>query len=116
MKLIRVYIRNDWLYENTSRQKFREMGPKDALSISKKTLKTVPLLAIASAGMSKGMATQGISLINYSMQILKQAHTGIGNVGKIKIVLFMKQLIYLSRKNLQKWLMRILNYLMPNFG
>jgi hypothetical protein len=92
MKLLRVYIRNDWLYENTSRQKFREMGPKDALSISTKTLKTVPLLAIASAGMSKGMATQGLSLINYSMQILKQAHTGIGNVGKNKDCSFYEEI------------------------
>ncbi|KTD39143.1 hypothetical protein Lnau_0212 [Legionella nautarum] len=92
MKLLPVCIRNDWLYENTRRQKFREMGPKDVLSISKKTFKTVPLLAIATAGMSKGLATQGISLLNYSMQILKQAHTGIANVGKNKDCSFYQEI------------------------
>ncbi|WP_157066460.1 hypothetical protein [Legionella drozanskii] len=100
MKLIQVYVRNDWLQQNTNRQKFREVEPKDVLSISAKVLKAAPLLTIATAGMSKGMLTQSMSLLNFSMHILKQAHTGIGNVGKNKGCSFYEDIDLLKQKKL----------------
>lgn len=82
MKILMIYARNDWLVENTTRQRFREITPKDYMPNSLKVLTAAPLLGLATVGMSNGMHLEGTVLYNTSMHILKEMHNGIGNAGK----------------------------------
>lgn len=84
MKIKDVYVRKEWLYENTTRQKYRDLTPSDYVASTKKVLKGVPLLVLVGAGLSKGhvLATQSIGLLNYSQHSFKEIHNGITNAGR----------------------------------
>ncbi|WP_454783741.1 hypothetical protein [Legionella sp. WA2024007413] len=82
MKILEIYRTNEWLTDNTRRQKFREMTKNDFIDSTKKVLKAVPILTIAGAGFSKGLQENSIGLTNLSLHILKEVHNGIGYSGK----------------------------------
>ncbi|WP_454780769.1 hypothetical protein [Legionella sp. WA2022007384] len=82
MKILEIYRTNEWLTENTRRQRFRDLTKNDFIESTKKVLKAVPILTIAGAGFSKGLQENSIGLTYMSLHILKEVHNGIGYSGK----------------------------------
>lgn len=82
MKIVEMYLRNDWIIENTTRQRFKKMNVEDYISSSLKLLKAAPILGFAGVGMSNGMHEESRVLFNAHTHILKEMHNGIGNAGK----------------------------------
>lgn len=104
MKTLEVYVRKEWIDQNTSRQRYRALTYQDPLSMLTKSAKAIPAIGLAGAGMGKNLANQSLSLSNYGLHTLKEVHNGIANVGKNEDCRFNTPVDMSGQKELKKQL------------
>jgi hypothetical protein len=84
MKVLQVWVDNEWRRNNTSRRKFREMLPKDYLNSTLRVVGASSLVLLSGAGLGAGGrgTEEGIAAFGYGTRANKGIPNGACHPGK----------------------------------